>query len=49
MTSASHPVSEGPDSGKVLTVLGPIEPAKVGVTTTHEHLFIDFTPVPDPT
>ena len=48
MNSASHPVSEGPDSGKVLTVLGPIEPANVGVTTTHEHLFIDFTPVLTP-
>jgi phosphotriesterase-related protein len=25
-----------------LTVQGPIEPAKVGITTTHEHLLIDF-------
>ena len=51
MTSANHPASEVSASGKVLTVLGPIEPANVGITTTHEHLFIDFTPVltpPDP-
>ena len=25
-----------------MTVQGPIEPAKVGITTTHEHLLIDF-------
>ena len=30
---------------KVLTVQGPIEPARVGVTTTHEHLLIDFNVV----
>ncbi len=42
MTSANHPVPKHRASGKVLTVLGPIEPAKVGVTLTHEHLFIDF-------
>lgn len=29
----------------VLTVQGPIEPARVGVTTTHEHLLIDFSVV----
>ncbi len=45
MTSATHPVPKNRPSGKVLTVLGPIEPAKAGVTLTHEHLFIDFTPV----
>ncbi|MSQ08209.1 MAG: aryldialkylphosphatase [Dehalococcoidia bacterium] len=45
MTSAEHPVSKNRATGKVLTVLGPIEPAKVGVTLTHEHLFIDFRPV----
>ena len=48
MTSANHPASEVSASGKVLTVLGSIEPANVGVTTTHEHLFIDFTPVLTP-
>jgi len=32
-------------SGKALTVLGPVEPAQIGVTLTHEHLLIDFTPV----
>ncbi len=51
MTSANHPVPEGRAAGKALTVLGPIEPAKVGITTTHEHLFIDFKAVltpPDP-
>ncbi len=29
-------------------MLGPIEPAKVGVTLTHEHLLIDFTTVLTP-
>ena len=29
--------------GLVQTVLGPIEPAELGATTTHEHLFIDFS------
>jgi phosphotriesterase-related protein len=45
MTSANHPVPKHRAAGKVLTVLGPIEPARVGFTLTHEHLFIDFTPV----
>ncbi len=48
MTSANHPVPKERASGKVLTVLGPIEPAKVGITTTHEHLFIDFKAVLTP-
>ena len=30
-------------AGKVQTVLGAIRPEDVGATTTHEHLFIDFT------
>ena len=30
-------------SGKVLTVLGPIEPQELGVTLTHEHLLLDVT------
>ena len=29
--------------GLVQTVLGPIEPSKLGATTTHEHLYIDFS------
>lgn len=29
--------------GQVQTVLGPIEPEDLGPTTTHEHLFIDFS------
>jgi len=33
-------------SGKVLTVLGPIEPAKIGRTLMHEHIFIDFKAPP---
>ena len=45
MTSANHPVPKHRATGKVLTVLGPIEPARVGITLTHEHLFIDFRPV----
>jgi phosphotriesterase-related protein len=31
--------------GKVQTVLGPIEPEALGITLTHEHLFIDLTGV----
>ena len=45
MTSPSHPVPKHRAARKVLTVLGPIEPAKVGITTTHEHLLIDFSVV----
>ncbi len=30
-------------TGKVQTVLGPIDPADMGVTITHEHLVIDMT------
>lgn len=29
------------DAGTVVTVDGPIDPENIGVTTTHEHLFID--------
>ena len=29
-------------TGKVQTVLGPVEPSDLGPTTTHEHLLIDF-------
>jgi phosphotriesterase-related protein len=45
LTSPSHPVPKHRAARKVLTVLGPIEPAKVGITTTHEHLLIDFSVV----
>ncbi len=30
-------------SGKILTVLGPIDPQQAGITLPHEHIFIDFT------
>ena len=30
-------------TGKIMTVLGPIEPDDLGLTLTHEHVFIDFT------
>src|SRR5262245_60068327 len=33
-------------TGKILTVTGPIDPARLGHTLMHEHIFIDFT-VPD--
>jgi phosphotriesterase-related protein len=29
-------------AGKIMTVLGPIQPADAGITLPHEHLFIDF-------
>ena len=30
-------------SGQVMTVEGPVQPAQLGVTVTHEHLFIDLS------
>ena len=42
MTSANHPVPKHRAARKVLTVQGPIEPARVGIAMTHEHLLIDF-------
>lgn len=33
-------------AGKVLTVKGPIDPAALGPTLTHEHIFIDFKAPP---
>lgn len=33
-------------AGKVLTVAGPIDPAALGQTLTHEHIFIDFKAPP---
>ena len=35
-------MSTNPASGKVQTVLGPIDPSELGPTVTHEHLLIDF-------
>ncbi len=38
-------------AGKAMTVLGPVEPAALGKTLTHEHLLLDFKVVfrePDP-
>jgi len=34
-----------PISGRALTVLGPVDPEKLGLVLAHEHLLIDFTPV----
>ncbi len=45
MTSPSHPVPKHRAARKVLTVQGPIESAKVGLTLTHEHLLINFSTV----
>lgn len=45
MTSPSHPVPKHRAARKVLTVQGPIEPARVGIALTHEHLLIDFSVV----
>jgi phosphotriesterase-related protein len=33
------------NTGKVMTVVGPMEPTKVGVTQMHEHMVIDFLAV----
>jgi phosphotriesterase-related protein len=30
-------------SGKVQTVLGPVDPSELGITVTHEHLLLDIT------
>lgn len=41
--SSPHAAPAIPDmSGKILTVLGPIDPADAGITLPHEHIFIDF-------
>ena len=32
-------------SGKIMTVLGPIDPSEIGVTHMHEHMIIDFLSV----
>ncbi|MBM3948845.1 MAG: hypothetical protein FJ312_06350 [SAR202 cluster bacterium] len=36
------PAKKSPLSGKIQTVLGPIEPDQLGITQTHEHLLIDM-------
>jgi len=33
------------NQGKVMTVLGPIEPKQVGNTSTHDHIIIDFNAI----
>ena len=33
----------GRNQGLVQTVLGPVQPSELGATTTHEHLYIDFS------
>lgn len=43
MTSLQKPESKTETS--VVTVLGPIDPKKVGITLTHEHFLIDFMTV----
>lgn len=35
-------VTAAPSAGMVETVLGPIEPARLGRTLTHEHVLVDF-------
>ena len=36
-------MSAGGNRGLVQTVLGPVHPSELGATTTHEHLYIDFS------
>ena len=31
--------------GQILTVLGPIQPEKLGVTLTHDHVLLDLAPI----
>ena len=33
----------GRNRGLVQTVLGPVSPSELGPTTTHEHLYLDFS------
>ena len=35
----------GRNRGLVQTVLGPVPPSELGATTTHEHLYVDFSPM----
>ena len=41
-------MAASPISGKVQTVLGPVDPETLGPTITHEHFLIDFTVVFQP-
>ena len=34
-----------PNKGKIMTVLGPVEPDAIGITQMHEHMIIDFLAV----
>ena len=34
--------------GKVQTVTGPVDPAEMGITLTHEHLLFDAAPLGSP-
>jgi phosphotriesterase-related protein len=42
-------VRDSPIRGLAQTVLGPVDPKSLGATTTHEHLFIDFRLMFNPT
>jgi phosphotriesterase-related protein len=47
--SAAQDLDVAHGSGVVQTVRGPIDPSELGITLTHEHVFIDFTlPLGDP-
>ena len=37
------PAKKSSLSGKIQTVLGPIEPSELGITLMHEHLLIDLS------
>jgi hypothetical protein len=43
---AGHAQAGGEAAGRIMTVLGPMDPAQVGHALMHEHLFIDLT-MPD--
>ena len=48
-TAGSVPVEIPNMAGKILTVSGPLDPAMVGTTIMHEHIFIDLNdPTEDP-
>lgn len=36
-------MASGQNQGLIQTVLGPVRPSELGPTTTHEHLYIDFS------
>ena len=41
-------MEENNQVGKVQTVTGPVDPAEMGITLTHEHLLIDLAPLGGP-